>query len=323
MNQIQFNGLSFKLDHCNQTACIIGIIEENEHVFIPRSVVFNSHDYIITDINGKVFEKSRCIRFVEFSEDSEIKFFNKNLFTSPFLKKITIPPKVEEVKEEWCKNTNDLKQVLISPKNKFFKYVDKEHKLICCKSNPTNENYDFLVFACRDIETAIIPSTVKYIGPYCFNFCLNLKNVVFPDDSQLISISKNAFSLSSIENINIPSNLQVLEDGWCKKATRLKNICISSNNKCFGYLDDKHKIIVGKTNQQNDFFDILICVLPNAKNISIPSTIKYIHSYSFNNRSNVKKIEIKEDSQLISLGKYAFSMSHIDKIFIPSNVSII
>ena len=50
------------------------------------------------------------------------------------------------------------------------------------------------------------------------------------DDSDLNTIDIQAFSLSNITDLNIPSKLIELTDGWCNKILNLANITISPKN---------------------------------------------------------------------------------------------
>lgn len=46
-----------------------------------------------------------------------------------------------------------------------------ENKYILQKSRYDKENYDILVFACRNIENATIPSFIEIIDSYAFEIC--------------------------------------------------------------------------------------------------------------------------------------------------------
>lgn len=50
----------------------------------------------------------------------------------------------------------------------------------------------------------MIPSQVALIGEGAFHCCKNLRQVEFPNDSNLPIIDESAFSESSIERIKIP-----------------------------------------------------------------------------------------------------------------------
>ena len=61
-----------------------------------------------------------------------------------------------------------------------------------------NDEFDILLFASRDIEEISIPSNIKIISSYAFEFCRYLTNVEIPTDSNLQIIKSNAFYISTI-----------------------------------------------------------------------------------------------------------------------------
>ena len=113
--------------------------------------------------------------------------------------------------------------------------------------------------------------------------------------------------------------MKELKEGWCYEATKLNKIIISPSNDQFIFKEDKY--LLGKTNNNNDEFDILLFASRNIEEISIPSNIKIISSSAFYNCTNLTKIEIPSNSNLQTIESYAFSKSNIKEISIPSNVS--
>ena len=87
-----------------------------------------------------------------------------------------------------------LQKIDVSEGNPIFKSYDN---FILGKLSVDKQDYDVLIFAERDIKNATIPSFIKIIGPYAFNFCTNLEKVEISNDSELEIIEKYAFSKSS------------------------------------------------------------------------------------------------------------------------------
>lgn len=94
--------------------------------------------------------------------------------------------------------------VFISPENKNFKYLDKDEKLIISKSYLSKDTFDVLEFASRDITSAFIPSSIKYISPFCFERCKTLKSIQFEQNSQLISIGSDDLNETAIQSFIMP-----------------------------------------------------------------------------------------------------------------------
>ena len=205
----------------------------------------------------------------------------------------------------------------MSPNNQVFRLYDD--KFVLKKSNVTNKDYDVLVLAKRDIETAILPDFIKQIGQLAFNECKKLKSVEIPENSKLQIIENKAFCQSSIENISLPSNLIELKNGWCYDPSNLNEIKINQNNQYFQYY--QNDFILGKSNPKSDIFDVLVFARRDIKTAIIPSFIKQIGPYAFNNCQNLQNVKIPEKSELQIIGQGAFNYSTIESISIASHVS--
>ena len=105
-----------------------------------------------------------------------------------------------------------------------------------------------------------------------------------------------------------------------QKLTFLIQLYFIYKNKNFKYLDDKHQIIVGKSDPQNDIFDTILFANRDIKVEFIPKNIKYIKPYEFECCKLLNKIEFEEDSQLSYINKCAFSRSVLVSITIPKSV---
>ena len=79
----------------------------------------------------------------------------------------------------------------------------------------------------------------------------------------------------------IPKSVKILEDGWCNYAKKFNRLSVSPYNTNFSYLDDKHKIIVGKSDPCSTIYDIIVFANRDVRQAIIPSYIKYISSYAF------------------------------------------
>ena len=171
------NELSFELDNTNLTAVIVNSSEASGDIFIPRSVNYQSQDYIITKIGEKAFSNSAHLKSINFPKDSELRSISKNAFYSSNISTLYIPPKFELFEEDWCSNTINLETIYISDENPNFKYSDESNQIIIGKSNPSNSTFDLLIFVSPYLRELIIPSTIKRFG--CCTFHYNLLGVIF------------------------------------------------------------------------------------------------------------------------------------------------
>ena len=66
---------------------------------------------------------------------------------------------------------------------------------------------------CSNLESIIIPKSIKSIGHYAFHGCEKLKSVIFSDDSSIRKIGNNAFSFCrNLESIIIPCLVKLIEN---------------------------------------------------------------------------------------------------------------
>ena len=225
---------------------------------------------------------------------------------------------VDLQEEGWCNGTERLAKIEISPKNKRYLVLDQE--MIIERSDSNSNIYDSLVFVFRDLEYIKIPSFIKYIKPYAISDTLNLLKVEFSEDSELLSIGKNAFFSSSIENLQIPENVNNLQDGWCNYMDCLKSISIHPNNKNVKYLDNQNKIIVCKSDVNQDVFDVITFAALDIEKVVIPNYIRFLALGSFSDCNMLKSIEFSEDSKIQYIGNLCFSRTSICSISIPKYV---
>lgn len=175
-------------------------------------------------------------------------------------------------------------------------------------------------FSQNKIENISIPSKVTGIFYCAFSSCKNLKKLNIPENSRLKFIDSYAFGHSSIEDLHIPANLIELREGWCQNTPKLVDIKLSPENKEYKYLDNNRKMIIGKSNKNSKDFDILVFACRDITLAFIPSYIKRICSYCFENCNNLTKVEFEKNTMLVSFGTGAFKSSQIESILITSHV---
>ncbi|KAK8896292.1 hypothetical protein M9Y10_014189 [Tritrichomonas musculus] len=321
MKNTNSDGLSFEIDFSNHIAKTVFSPKVQGKIVIPRSIWYESQEFNITIISKGTFKNNNNISSISFPEDSEVQTIEEEAFSCSSLTQISIPSSLKELKEDWCAFTWRLKQVFISPKNKYFSILDE--KMVLGKSQSNIDYYDILVFACRDIERAIIPSTIQKIDSFAFSGCMNLQFVDFSENSELRLIEKNAFLTSSIRKITIPEKVVEIKDGWCSSTWHLNELSISPLNQTFKYIDNDKKLIAKKRNESDSFYEILFFACRDIKKAIIPSYITEISSFAFHQCQNLTTIEFERNSKLYAIGQFAFSFSSIEKIIIPRHVKLI
>lgn len=317
--------ITWKTFHSCQNLKKIEIPENSELEVIERFAFFSSSIESIcfpvhlTEIEERAFNFCKKLRKVEFPENSELKIIGSFAFFGTSLQYLSIPSSMVDFKEGWCCETPKLTDINIF-QNGNQNIMLYENTFILGKSSLKSDTFDVLIFARRDIVNAVIPPFIKEIGPYAFNLCEQLESVEIPSDSCLQKIDKEAFSRSSIECLSFPSNVVELKDGWCCQSSSLFNINIYlKEDQNFVYFDDK--FILGKSDQKSDIFDVLVFARRDIEVAIIPSFIKIIGSYAFNECEVLESVIIPDDSELQRIGKYAFSKSPIESISIPPHLT--
>lgn len=199
--KIKLDDYIYSINTDENTASIIKVPSNQEAITIPRTIQYESIEYIITSISKSALYSTK-VKSVQFTEDSEIKSFEDDSFSDSSIESIMIPSSLVELQKGWCYSTSKLTKITIDPKNPNFKITDDQLLL-----GRTSKNFDVIFFCPRNIESVKIPSYVKHIGPYAFANCSQLKKVEVPEDSELLTIECDAFSFSAIENFTIPRHL--------------------------------------------------------------------------------------------------------------------
>ena len=124
------NKLSYELDSIRLKATIVNSNEACGDILIPRSVIYQSQEYIITMIDENSFRECTHLKSINFSKDSELRYIGKKAFYSSNITTLYIPPKFELFEEDWCYNAQYLDTIYISDENPNFKYSDESKKII-------------------------------------------------------------------------------------------------------------------------------------------------------------------------------------------------
>lgn len=164
---------------------------------------------------------------------------------------------------------------------------------------------------------------ITEINKNSFQYNDHIESIEFSKDSRLRSIGEYAFAFSSLKSISIPSTVKELKYGWCSHSWSLANINLSPDNENFAYIDDTHQIIVGKSDTKTEIFDVIVFGSRDIEKVDIPSYITSIYPFSFSGCTHLKIVNFSEDSQIHSIGDFAFSFTSIKEILIPKSVEII
>ena len=119
-----------------------------------------------------LFFKGKSLKKVVIPTVSNLKRIELRAFCHTLIKEIYLPANLKELKEDWCDDVKELTKITISPLNGQF--ILKDDKILLGKSDEKNDEFDILLFACRDVEKYSIPSNIKIISSNAFDYCKKL-----------------------------------------------------------------------------------------------------------------------------------------------------
>ena len=213
------------------------------------------------------------------------------------------------------------------------------------------------------LTSITIPASVTTIGEYAFYGTLSLTSLTFEENSQLTSIGQNAFrgarSLTSISipvgvtsignslfrdatsltSISIPAGVTTIGQNAFQGATSLTDITVVPSNTIYKDISGVLFNFSGTTliqypggNTTRTSYEIPDSVttigssafqFTNLISITIPAGVTTIGNNAFRD-SNLESIIFAPNSQLTSIGQYAFnSATRLVSISIPEGVTIL
>ena len=203
-NEISKGRLLYKFNYGERTADIDGFFSREEILIIPRSIIKDSTEYVIKSICKNAFRFS-SVKFIQFSDDSEIQTIEKEAFKLCRIESITIPSSLINLTEGWCVGALELSNVKVSPNNPRYRSYDDQ--TVIGKSSIENDEFDVLVFCSRKATSITIPKFIKHIGPHCFDECKLLQSIEFEENSELQTIETCAFGGTQIQSFTLPSTV--------------------------------------------------------------------------------------------------------------------
>mgnify|MGYP002852929548 CR=1 FL=1 len=174
----------------------------------------------------------------------------------PNLQRIVIPASVERIDEGVFCACESLQSIVFEPDCKV-KSIPGSFAAGCPNLREVVLPEGLLeignnAFVNTAIESITIPASVKTLGDYCFEGCVNLQEVVFPTNSQLTTIKSGifrkcsslgqitlpkklakigsyAFAWTALEEITIPRRVSVITSDCFKGCESLKRATITDN----------------------------------------------------------------------------------------------
>ncbi len=203
---------------------------------------------------------------------------------------------------------------------------------------------DYAFYACGQLISITIPSTVASVGKRAFEDCGSLQTVMFDGDSQLKSIENHAFqSCSRLESIIIPNSVISIGKYAFNGCEGLEDITLpfvgqnadGTGALHFGYIfgassyDDNYSyvptslatvVVTGSTNIGYEAFRNC----RHMASITIPSTVTSIDGDAFRDCTGLRTVTFENEGQLQYIGPFAFyGCNQLTSINLPNTVKSI
>ena len=183
-------------------------------------------------------------------------------------------------------------------------------------------------FGATSLTSVKIPSGVTTISQWAFEYCTNLKSVIFAERSQLTILNKGAFdTCSSLMSINIPEGVTSIGDYAFYSCRSLTSINIPSSVTSIGGLafascSNLISVTFAEGSQLTNIGQSAFRYCSNLTSISIPEGVKSINDHAFSDCSNLTSFTIPK--YVTSIDKAAFARcSNLASITIPESVTYI
>lgn len=291
------NSFTFSFNDIDCTASIVKSTDLSNDVLIPSYVEHKSKKYKIISIESKAIKDT--IRNLKFAEDSHVQIFNESSFQFAVIENLEIPKSLTTI-EDGCFFQSRIHNIIVSPENKFFTYID--NKYLLGKSQENLDQFDILLYARSDLTEAVIPPYIKILKKNSFGS--SLESLILSEDSEVEIIEYGVLNYQ-IKEFNIPKKLQKIGYFIFQTTRNLVNIEVSPENENFKYIDDK--FLLTKTNVYSDTFDELRFCRRDVVEAIIPNYIVILYDHAFSNCFKMKKLIFEPKSNVKVIDNYCFS----------------
>jgi len=245
---------------------------------------------------------STCINLKSIKIPSNIEKIHSNTFNyCEKLENVILPDSIVSIGYGAFCNCSLLKNIEIPKSVKFidssaFEGCEKLENIKIPSNIQTIEESTF--YGCRKLKEVYLPEGIHTIDRLAFAGCARLENINLP--ASLTLIGEFAFQETQIKKIELPENLEIIENGAFEWCTQLKTIKFNENlkkigEKCFESCGTLKEIELPNNNIEignNAFKCVSLSKLKyNGKIYDLNEYISKFHDY-FLNKTNIIKIII-------------------------------
>ena len=177
---------------------------------------------------------------------------------------------------------------------------------------------------CLDITAVQIPHGVTEIGERAFQDCRSLTDVTLPDS--VTSLEGSVFSgCSGLVSVKIPDGMTDMGDAIFNGCSSLKNVTIPDSvtvigDRAFRYCSSLESVKIGSGVRTIEQYAFWGC--SSLANITIPDGVKIIENDVFRDCSNLTDISVPDSVTRIGLRAF-LNCGSLTGIIIPNGVTVI
>lgn len=296
------NGLIFTFNYKEKTSGLLFDLNKQSHIFVPRSITFDSCEYLITIIHSYCFNCLNGLKTIEFPEDSELQIIGKRSFLNTELERISFPSSIRKINERAFNLCQKLKSIEFSDKIDSITFAKKSFQYlgavpISIKAN--NVIIEKKAFENSKITQFSVDAKNVKINKSAFYFCSNIKKFLVSEETENLTIDIEVFARSSIECVSILA----------------KNSFIGNNG--FSDCDNLRKIEFSKHSESLTIDTFAFACTP-VESIIFPSKRTQLFDNCFRNCENLKKVEFVSDLDYVLIQTSVFIDTPIQSIVIDS-----
>lgn len=143
--EVEISHMCLRLNSKNHTAEVKESPKLTGDIIIPQSVCYEGEDYKIKSLRYEAFKDSKTVKSVSFPENSEVKSFDRCLFSESSIEKIQISASFKKFDDSMFYSTNIPIEFDISPQNTMLSYFEGNY--LVGKSQESSPTFDILYFA--------------------------------------------------------------------------------------------------------------------------------------------------------------------------------